>query len=174
MDNMLLKLRAIHEMNLEEDPPSQCSLYEIIQNEIEHFSHAIDLKQTELVSSIGYQKPVLIDKRLVKIIISNLLENAIQFYRPHVRNKIQLILTVKDSYCFLEITDEGEGMHPIVLDKIFQPFFRGSEKSNGNGLGLFLVKNAVNKLKGSIEVTSKYGFGSKFNVKLPVVMSLSS
>ena len=67
----------------------------------------------------------------------------------------------------IRISDNGEGIPSNELPKIFDMFYRGSESSQGSGLGLYIVKNAVNKLSGHIYVTSEEGMGTTFTVELP-------
>jgi len=60
------------------------------------------------------------------------------------------------------------GIDQPSQEKIFDMFYRGNDKSKGAGLGLYIVKSAVEKLNGSITVKSKLGEGSEFTVLLPV------
>jgi signal transduction histidine kinase len=65
------------------------------------------------------------------------------------------------------VADNGEGIPEQYQNKIFNMFFRGTESSKGSGLGLYILKNALDKLNGTINVESAYGKGSKFTVFLP-------
>jgi signal transduction histidine kinase len=56
---------------------------------------------------------------------------------------------------------------PEHQDKVFNMFYRGSDRVTGSGLGLFITKEAVSKLGGSVELKSEYGEGSRFTVRLP-------
>jgi signal transduction histidine kinase len=81
-------------------------------------------------------------------------------------------LTVRDlaSALHVEIRDEGLGIHPEDISKIFEPFMRGENASNiaGTGLGLSIVKKAVDLIGGSITVTSRPGKGSVFSIIIPI------
>jgi len=65
------------------------------------------------------------------------------------------------------VSDNGEGIGGEFLPKIFDMFFRATKKSNGSGIGLYIVNEIVQKMKGSVEVESVKGEGSKFIVTLP-------
>ena len=67
----------------------------------------------------------------------------------------------------LRVEDNGVGIEKQYLDKIFDMFYRASEKSQGSGLGLYIAKEAVTKLNGVIEVHSEFSKGSEFWVLLP-------
>ncbi|MDN4165386.1 HAMP domain-containing sensor histidine kinase [Cytophagales bacterium LB-30] len=68
----------------------------------------------------------------------------------------------------LRVHDNGQGIPKGFEKKIFSMFFRGNEKSQGSGLGLFILNSAVERLKGSVSVESEAGRGSIFTVVLPV------
>jgi signal transduction histidine kinase len=68
----------------------------------------------------------------------------------------------------IQIEDNGIGISDEHLPKIFEMFYRASEKSQGSGLGLYIVKETLEKLKGSIHVKSSHGHGSVFSVEVPV------
>jgi signal transduction histidine kinase len=71
----------------------------------------------------------------------------------------------------MRFTDNGIGISPNQIDNIFKMFHRATEKSDGAGLGLYIVKEVVEKLNGSIDVTSSLGQGTKFYIKLPQLKS---
>ena len=66
------------------------------------------------------------------------------------------------------VEDNGEGIKPEIAPKIFDMFFRGHPDSNGSGLGLYIAREAAEKLKGKINVSSEYGRGTTFTVEIPL------
>ncbi|WP_187696322.1 sensor histidine kinase, partial [Xanthovirga aplysinae] len=73
----------------------------------------------------------------------------------------------KADYLVLELKDNGLGISEELKERAFDMFFRGVESSTGPGLGLYLVKNAVDSLKGRISLKSKEYQGVTFTVYLP-------
>jgi signal transduction histidine kinase len=108
------------------------------------------------------------DKNRLKVIISNLISNAIRYhdqYKP--QQYIRLSVEVKDRVFYLKVEDNGQGIAAEYHTKIFEMFFRANEQSKGSGLGLYIVKEALMKLSGSIHLDSAPGVGSTFTIKLP-------
>jgi signal transduction histidine kinase len=108
------------------------------------------------------------DVSRLKIILSNLIANAIKYQdlakeSPFV--SIQLITT--PAGMTITVHDNGIGISPEHHDKIFTMFYRASEQSEGSGLGLYITKEAVEKLGGTIQFSSTPGTGSEFTVQLP-------
>ena len=67
----------------------------------------------------------------------------------------------------ISFSDNGIGIDENDLTKIFEMFYRATEQSDGSGIGLYIVKNAVDKLGGKISVASKFGHGTRFSIILP-------
>jgi signal transduction histidine kinase len=104
------------------------------------------------------------------IIINNLISNAFK-YSDYSKNRPCVHVTAQRSDNFIQIVvkDNGEGINEEGIEKIFTMFYRASNKSNGSGLGLYLVKETVERLGGTIEVKSEQGKGSEFRVMIPDV-----
>jgi signal transduction histidine kinase len=66
------------------------------------------------------------------------------------------------------IEDNGQGIAAEYQERVFDMYFRGSERSKGNGLGLYIVKKAVEKLNGTIRLETSFGAGSVFTIILPL------
>lgn len=106
------------------------------------------------------------DRIRLTVILSNLIGNAIKY---HDLNKASPFIAIGFDYeqNSLYVEDNGSGVMPEHQQKIFNMFYRGSDRVTGSGLGLFITKEAVVKLGGAISVKSLYGEGSVFSVKFP-------
>jgi PAS domain S-box-containing protein len=104
----------------------------------------------------------------VDIILNNLLSNAIK-YADLRKEDPYLKVSIKFTSGNAEITvsDNGEGISTDAQPKIFDMFYRASGSGAGSGLGLYIVKEAIQKLKGAVSVKSEYGKGTEFVVILP-------
>ncbi|MDD8012380.1 MAG: HAMP domain-containing sensor histidine kinase [Acidobacteriota bacterium] len=110
------------------------------------------------------------DARALQMLIGNLIQNAINYSPDHKEIELKVYCSAGDAV--LEVADRGMGIAPEYQESIFSKFFRveseGSSTSQGSGLGLFLVKHAVDAHRGRIELLSAIGQGSRFIVRLPI------
>lgn len=107
------------------------------------------------------------DYHQVKIILSNLIANAVKYHNvaqeePFIRIGFRLVADRVE----IEVEDNGMGIPEESLPRIFDMFYRASVDTEGTGLGLYIVKEALNKLKGTIAVRSTLGRGSTFAVSI--------
>lgn len=94
-------------------------------------------------------------------VLQNIIENSIKYFdssKPYSFIKIRVNVT--DESAKIEIEDNGIGIDQQYIHKITDMFFRASEKSNGNGIGLFIVKKTVERLNGTFNIKSKLGEGT--------------
>lgn len=139
----------------------------------ELFNEAISqLMHIENANRITFTQELLVDQiqsdgLRLKIIISNLLSNAIKYADI---NKQEMFICVKtyleEGYNKIEVSDNGIGIKEEYKDNIFEMYF-GTNKNKGSGLGLYIVKEAVENIQGNISVISESTVGSKFIVTIP-------
>ena len=111
--------------------------------------------------------PLRSDKMRLKIILNNLLSNAIKFQAPKKPNQfIRVSLQSTPEKYLIEVEDNGEGIKPEFKGKIFEMFFRGTQRSKGSGLGLYIALEAAEKIHGKITVSSEFGVGTLFHVEI--------
>lgn len=107
------------------------------------------------------------DKRKLYIILNNLINNSVKYHNYDQKESyISIGARVENSHTSFWVEDNGLGIKKEHLNKIFEMFFRASEKSTGSGLGLYIVKEAVAKLGGEITAGSIPGKGTEFKVIL--------
>ena len=110
----------------------------------------------------------------VSVILNNVISNAIK-YLDQSKSKPSLVVTVTidDKKTKLSFQDNGIGIDKVVLPKVFDMFFRATNKNEGSGLGLYIVKEASEKLHGKIEIESTVGTGTLITVEIPNHVHLS-
>jgi signal transduction histidine kinase len=109
------------------------------------------------------------DRTRLKVILSNLISNSIRYHDASKQDKYIRLRYEENIRSFdLMVEDNGQGIDPQYHQHVFDMFFRASETSKGSGLGLFIVKETLEKLSGSIQLESKPGIGTTFKVALPV------
>ncbi|HCZ37076.1 MAG TPA: hybrid sensor histidine kinase/response regulator [Cytophagales bacterium] len=103
----------------------------------------------------------------LSIILTNLISNAIIYSNSYVASMVSIDAVIDGKEARLKISDNGIGIESHLMPRIFEMFFRGTDRSDGAGLGLYIVREAVEKLKGSITVESVFGEGTQFHITIP-------
>lgn len=134
-----------------------------------------NLKYFKGAESIHFKKeiqlhgPVEIDKARMNVVLSNLMANAIKYHDFNKSNQwIRVEVSKSNRSLKIRVSDNGTGIAQEHQTRIFDMFYRGTINSTGSGLGLYIVKQAVEKMNGEISVYSKPGEGSSFLVSLPL------
>lgn len=143
------------------------NLKKIIQENLERLKYMPGFDKLDVRLHISRTTLFLTDRYRLSVILNNLISNAIKYQDPtkersflHIEGNIQHDVTI------LEFKDNGIGIDESLLDKVFNMFFRATEKGDGSGLGLYIVKEAVERLQGKIQVISKKGEGARFHITL--------
>jgi len=115
--------------------------------------------------------PVLADREALVMIIGNLVENALKYTRPD--GHVWVAVAREGMYVRVSVRDDGIGIAPPDRPRIFDEYYRARNEHTaaitGTGLGLSLVKRLTELHEGTVEVTSTYGEGSEFTVRLPAL-----
>ena len=109
---------------------------------------------------------IVADRRQLQEVLFNLIRNAGQAITPP--GTITIRAVERDGHVRIEISDTGSGIPPEKLKKIYDPFFTTKEPGRGTGLGLFIVRQIVERNKGRIVVESTVGEGTSFFLEFPV------
>jgi len=145
------------------EPVSLQNLFNESISQLMHIENAnrITFRQELLVDQIQS------DSLRLKIIISNLLSNAIK-YADNTKQEmfISIKTYIQEGFNKIEVADNGIGINDEFKDYIFEMYY-GTNKNKGSGLGLYIVKEAVENIKGNISVFSESKIGSKFIVAIP-------
>ena len=130
------------------------------------FEDAWEAKNLEIETDIQDDVRIQSDPELLSLVWSNLISNAVKFTPEG--GTVGLSLKAEDGSVIVQVRDTGCGMKPETGMHIFEKFYQGdtSRATQGNGLGLALVKRVIDILNGEIGVQSVYGEGSTFTVKL--------
>jgi PAS domain S-box-containing protein len=108
------------------------------------------------------------DPTRIAIIFRNLISNGLKFYNPSADNSyLHIHISVTPAKAYITVEDNGAGIEKKYLNKVFNMFFKATDRSEGAGLGLYIVKQTVEKLEGSVSLKSETGKGSTFRVVLP-------
>ena len=123
-------------------------------------------KNIEIETDIEDNVNISADAELLSLVWNNLFSNAFKFTDDG--GKVSLVLSTDEKYAIVRISDTGCGMSAEVGAHIFEKFYQGdtSRATQGNGLGLALVKRVIDIMMGEIYVESTAGVGTTFTVKI--------
>jgi signal transduction histidine kinase len=108
------------------------------------------------------------DLSRIKIIFNNLMSNAVKYMNTRSAEPyISVRISKATQGVNMVVEDNGIGIKQEHLSRIFDMFFRATTQATGSGLGLYIVKEAVNRLKGDISISSQQGLGTRFDIYLP-------
>ncbi len=143
--------------------------FDVLLNEVfESQNFSSESQKIEKIMEIEDNLAFYTDRHRLAIILNNLISNGLKYVNPHESNpyvKVKVYSSKDD--CIIEVSDNGIGISETFMPKIFEMFFRATQEFSGSGLGLYIVKETVEKLKGKITVKSKMRQGSTFKVILP-------
>jgi len=143
----------------------------LVKQNIEDFQREEIAKGVSIQTRISEDIPHLdVDKEAISQVLNNLLDNAVKFSAD--RKEIEVDVKKDEKSILIDVKDKGIGIPSHELDKVFEKFYQGRnavrQSSKGTGLGLTLVKHAVEAHGGRIEVKSRADGGSVFSIILPL------
>lgn len=172
LSHLITKLNTLSKLeNVEELEINEINLEEFIEALITPFKHLAAKKQLGFSYSVVKDtETVKTDPEKLKMIIVNLLDNAVKFTEI---GRVEFKLEKVGEELKITVSDTGPGIPENLIPKIFERFFTiDKSRGAGYGLGLAIVKHAVQALNGTIEVRSQVGLGTTFSVTIPKVNPL--
>lgn len=169
LNNILDGLLRLTKMSFNEDSKQGIDFEKIIYDCISSYKFLSNYELVEFKIDIAPNVKFEAEWALVNTIIQNLIENGIKYARVEEGNDPFISLSVQENGNNIEITatDNGIGMDEKTVENIFVMFFRANRKIEGTGLGLHILKRAVERLKGKISAESTLGEGTTFKIQLP-------
>jgi PAS domain S-box-containing protein len=168
MDQLILDLLRLGRISTAELSTEQVDLQEILDDALSVL--ASEFKRVGARLKVCQPlHPVQGNKVLLDQAITNLLGNAIKFVRPNVPPEVTVRTEPKGKMIRVYVEDNGIGIKPAQIRKLFQPFLRlvSADQYPGTGVGLAIVRKAAERLGGSVGVESEPGKGSCFWIDLP-------
>lgn len=140
--------------------------FEEIINEIFEQLKYINHLEVNKSFEIDQQKPFYSDVSRIKVVFNNLISNAIRHHNGK-HPKVDIKVQIKPKYAHISIQDNGVGISKEHLNSVFKMFYRATDTNHGSGLGLYIVKETIDKLQGSIKLISKVNKGTQVLVQIP-------
>ncbi|WP_456461970.1 two-component regulator propeller domain-containing protein [Reichenbachiella sp.] len=140
----------------------------MISNILEDISHTENFERIHHEVSYSLENTFYSDPKRLKIVLSNIITNAFKHHQPDRVDHPSVSIEVSGNKQEAQIVvqDNGPGIEKNHVPKVFKMFYRATTRSEGSGLGLYIVEETLNKLQGSIDVKSKLGEGSTFKISV--------
>lgn len=151
--------------------PKPTDIIEIVKSVIKELSHQIKKKKQKIIEEYEKEVGLLnIDPNLMRMVFQNLISNAVKYTPPE--GKIDVKINKVGDNIIILVSDTGYGIPKSQQSRIFEKFFRADNireiETDGNGLGLYMVKEIVEKSGGAIRFESEENKGTKFFVSIPI------
>jgi signal transduction histidine kinase len=146
----------------------EINFHELLEESIASLKYMDGAESVRSMKSISVNTPFYSDHSRLLIVFNNIISNAVR-YRDSYKDDsfISVDIFVNDCGARITFSDNGIGIAPQYIENIFKMFFRATADSKGSGLGLYIVKSAVEKLQGSVKVESQFAVGTTFIVSIP-------
>lgn len=143
-------------------------LKDLLEDGFERLKYHEGSDQIEKIIEVKDETLFYSDPYRLSVVLNNLISNAIKYRDVRKKNQyIKIQAHVTPAMARIEFSDNGIGISKELLNKIYDMFFRATEKSEGAGLGLYIVKETIDKLGGRISTISNLGLGTHFIIELP-------
>ncbi|MBC8112561.1 MAG: PAS domain-containing protein [Verrucomicrobia bacterium] len=140
---------------------------DIVRLCLDELAYYPDIDQLKVTTEVVSEQVYWGDELRLMIVFKNFISNAIKYRNKSVDSSLHIEIKVSTDKVLIVFRDNGIGIDQQYMDKIFNMFFRASEHSDGSGLGLYIVRQAVERMKGILTVESQLSKGTVFTLRLP-------
>ena len=146
----------------------QIDLRKLINDNIGKMQFMPGFNLLDIKVAVDDQIPFYSDLYRLSVIINNLISNGIKYLDEHKEKPfMDIAVSIDEEKAILKFEDNGIGIEKQLIPKIFNMFFRANNTKDGSGLGLYIVQEAIEKLRGKIEIESTIGKGTVFKLEIP-------
>ena len=148
-------------------PKSQkINFKKLVDETFEYLQYSMHAETPKPKLHLEQKKDFYSDSNRMKVIFNNIISNSIKYSDPK-KTEIDIKVEVLNGHAKIDIEDNGNGIDKKYQDDVFKMFFRATDQNAGSGLGLYIVKETVSKLKGNISLESEINKGTTLKMKLP-------
>ncbi len=141
----------------------------LIEETFHQLKYATNTGIVEKVIKINQDEPFFSDRWRLKVILNNIISNSIRYRNGH-DPVIKVNVNITKHSATLAIEDNGKGIEKDHLPNIYKMFYRATDDGAGSGLGLYIVKEAIEKLNGQIDIESEVGKGTTVKLEIPTLV----
>lgn len=169
LNMIVMELINITELNYRDIKRTDINFYEIIDNCITSYTYLPNFERISFKVEVESNLKFSSEWYIINTIFQNLIENSVKYLDKEKEHSF-VEITVKSTKTdvILRVEDNGQGIGKEHQVKIFDMFYRANNNADGTGLGLFILKRAVERLKGEIKLDSELNMGTTFTIHLPI------
>ena len=170
LDDFIYKMLDFYRSTKIDNKVSEINFKEVVDQQLAAYKAKFTIDHIQLDVQINQPFAFYSDDAKIRVILNNLFSNSVQFQKgDQIDNKISLLIEVEEDMATITLSDNGIGIEEKHHEDVFNLFSRATQKNVGTGLGLYMVKEAVEQMGGKIYPTSVFGEGTTFKVVLPSI-----
>lgn len=169
LNNTIENLHELIKIQSSKDlPMTHTNIYEVVMKVIQVLNDKINATDTTVHIFVDEESSLFTNTAYMESILQNLISNAIKYRKSDVKNEIKIYFVEGDQQAKIQVVDNGQGMDlESIGDQLFRMYKTFHNHPDARGMGLFITKNQIEALGGSIEVQSTPVKGTTFTVTLP-------
>jgi two-component system sensor histidine kinase/response regulator len=168
LDDFIYKMLDFYRSTKIDNKISEINFAEIVEQQMDAYRSKFDLSNFEISVNINQETKFFSDDSKIRVILNNLFSNSVQFQKQgNSENKISISIKVEEVFATISVQDNGIGIDIKYQNEVFNLFTRATQKNVGTGLGLYMVKEAVEQMGGKIELDSVLSEGTTIKIELP-------
>jgi len=167
LDNFIKDILEYSWNSRSDSTPEPIHFSSLIEDCVSNYELLDNFENINMIINIDHEQPFYSDAQRLRIIFANILSNAIKFSRSKIKSFVKVKLKTTAEKASIVIEDNGMGIDGSHLNKVFDMFYRASEEKAGAGIGLYIAKQAVDKLNGTIQISSNKKVGTKVVLEIP-------
>jgi PAS domain S-box-containing protein len=169
LDTILLELIDVTRINKAKLKYEEVKIDQLVEEIINSLRHQPKSEKVRFETDIRLRKGLKTDKKILLSVLQNLIVNSINYQNPLADPPfVKVRARENHGRIYFQVEDNGQGIPERLQPRVFEMFYRGNTQSKGSGLGLYIVKSAIEKLGGTCELSSEEGIGTIFSFTLPI------
>ncbi|HAP00286.1 MAG TPA: hypothetical protein DCQ93_00020 [Bacteroidetes bacterium] len=168
LDNTIKEILEYSKNTRTEVEISEMDLHSVTEEVLAGLQFMEGSDKVEKKLHFDMQVPFYSDVNRMKVILNNLISNAIKYRNTKIEDQfVEIDAIVNSEKAIITVRDNGIGINPDYRDKIFDMFFRATTQGSGSGLGLYILKETLAKVNGKISLETTPNIGSTFTIEIP-------
>lgn len=168
LDKKLKELSIIADISQDTVSYEPENLQSLIFNIVNNNKGLPEASGIKFIIDTQLSQPVITDKKLLYHILDKLIQNAVKYRLQNKNDYVRVSASLSENKIVLTVDDNGRGIEAKQLDRVFDLFYRANDTTDGTGIGLFIVKQALEKLNGEIYMESAVNTGTTVTLTLPL------